>query len=107
MSLHSEIQEQPVCLGRLLHNERIATEEIAEAIAAEDVRFVLIAARGTSDNSARYANHAWSAINILPIGLAAPSLFTYYNHPHSLRGSLVVGILHRTKKNHRNTLAGL
>ena len=92
MSLHSEIHEQPDCLVRLLQRSRIATEEIAEAVAAEDIRFVFIAARGTSDNAARYANYVWGAINGLPVALAAPSLFTYYNHPPRLRGSLVVGI---------------
>lgn len=92
MSLHSEIHQQPVCLEQLLQEQRTATEEIAHAINARNIRFVLIAARGTSENAARYANYLWGAVNRLPIALAAPSLFTYYNRPPHLDGALVIGI---------------
>ncbi len=92
MSLHSEIHQQPNCLEQLLQEQRTATEKIAYAINARDIRFVLIAARGTSENAARYANYLWGAMNRLPVALAAPSLFTYYNRPPKLDGALVIGI---------------
>jgi len=92
MSLHSEIFEQPACLERLLVSQRKNSEEIARAIQGRDIHFVFVAARGTSDNAARYANYLWGAANGLPLALATPSLFTYYHQPPRLKDALVVGI---------------
>jgi glucosamine--fructose-6-phosphate aminotransferase (isomerizing) len=92
VSLHSEIQEQPGCLEWLLLKQRSTVEEIAKRIKVTDIRFVFVAARGTSENAGRYANYVWGAMNGLPVALAAPSLFTYYNRPPNLHGGFVVGI---------------
>jgi len=92
MSLHSEILEQPACLERLLQAQRDNVEEIARAIQAQDIRFVFLAARGTSDNAGRYANYLWGAMNGLPLALATPSLFTYYQRPPAIKNALVVGV---------------
>jgi len=92
MSLHSEIFEQPAVLGGLLANQRETVEQIAKITRSHDLRFVFLAARGTSDNAGRYANYLWGARNGLPVALAAPSLFTYYKQPPRLRDALVVGI---------------
>jgi len=92
MSLHSEILEQPVCLERLLSSQRINVEEIAAEIQARDIQFAFLAARGTSDNAGRYANYLWGAMNGLPLALATPSLFTYYQQPPRLKNALVVGV---------------
>jgi glucosamine--fructose-6-phosphate aminotransferase (isomerizing) len=92
MSLHDEILEQPRRLADLLKNQRSAVLKIAEAIKAREVKFVFLAARGTSDNAGRYANYLWGATNRLPLALAAPSLFTYYAEPPKLDGALVVGV---------------
>ncbi len=80
------------CLERLLRAQRKAVEEIARRINEEDIRYVFVAARGTSENAARYANYLWGAMNGLPVALAAPSLFTYYDDRRKLKGALVVGI---------------
>lgn len=92
MSLHSEIFEQPFCLERLLHSQRKTVEQIAQALRSHDIRFAFLAARGTSDNAGRYANYLWGARNSLPLALATPSLFTYYQQPPLLKNALVVGI---------------
>ena len=92
MSLHSEIFEQPAVLGGLLANQRETVEQIAKVTRSHDLRFVFLAARGTSDNAGRYANYLWGARNGLPVALATPSLFTYYKQPPRLRDALVVGI---------------
>jgi len=75
-----------------LRDQRGAALKIADAIKTRDVKFVFLAARGTSDNAGRYANYLWGAHNHLPLALAAPSLFTYYAEPPRLNGALVVGI---------------
>ena len=92
MSLHSEILEQPTCLERLLTSQRKNVEGIALAIQKQDIHFAFLAARGTSDNAGRYANYLWGAMNGLPLALATPSLFTYYQQPPKLKNALVVGI---------------
>ncbi len=92
MTLKSEIFEQPDRLTNLLHNQRKTVEKIAQIIRERDIRSVFLAARGTSDNAGRYANYLWAAQNGLPLALATPSLFTYYNQPPKLNGALVVGI---------------
>lgn len=92
MTLQSEIFEQPERLAYLLHSQRETVEKIAAAIRQRDIHFVFLAARGTSDNAGRYANYLWGAQNHLPLALATPSLFTYYDHPPKLDGALVVGI---------------
>ena len=92
MSLYSEILEQPECLEKLLRFKRKTIEEIAGAIRLRDISYVFLAARGTSDNSGRYANYLLGAMNRLPLALATPSLFTYYQLPPNLKGALVIGI---------------
>ena len=92
MSLQTEILEQPERLSALLESQRKAVEKIADTIHQHDIRWVFLAARGTSDNAGRYANYLWGARNSLPLALATPSLFTYYQSPPKLKDALVVGI---------------
>ena len=87
MTMHSEIFEQPERLAHLLQNQRDTTESIAAAVHRHDIHYVFLAARGTSDNAGRYANYLWGAQNNLPLALATPSLFTYYQQPPRLDGA--------------------
>jgi glucosamine--fructose-6-phosphate aminotransferase (isomerizing) len=90
--LTREIQEQPAVIRRLLKAERDAAQGVAEAIRVRHIQHVFIAARGTSDNAARYGKYLFSALNRLPVALAAPSLFTLYQTPPCLEGALAIGI---------------
>jgi glucosamine--fructose-6-phosphate aminotransferase (isomerizing) len=92
MTLHSEIFEQPQRLASLLESQKQTVLEIAKAIQSRGVQYVFLAARGTSDNAGRYANYLWGAHNRLPLALATPSLFTYYQSPPRLNDALVVGV---------------
>jgi len=92
MTLHSEIFEQPARLASLLENQKRTVLEIAKAIRSRNVGYAFLAARGTSDNAGRYANYLWGARNQLPLALATPSLFTYYQSPPRLQNALVVGV---------------
>lgn len=92
MTLHSEIFEQPQRLAALLDSQQRTVLEIAKAIQARNVQYAFLAARGTSDNAGRYANYLWGAHNGLPLALATPSLFTYYQSPPRLKDALVVGV---------------
>jgi glucosamine--fructose-6-phosphate aminotransferase (isomerizing) len=79
-------------LERFLDEQWPEVEEIASWIGGLSFTHVVIAARGSSDNAARYAQYLWGAHNGLNVALAAPSLFTLYDSPPSLDGSLVVGV---------------
>jgi len=92
MTLHSEIFEQPERLASLLYKQKQTVIEIAKAIQSRDVQYAFLAARGTSDNAGRYANYLWGAHNGIPLALATPSLFTYYQTPPRLQGALVIGV---------------
>ena len=92
MTLHTEIHEQPDRLKNLLESQRSHVEEIASAIRAQNPQLVFLAARGTSDNAGRYANYLFGAKNNLPLALATPSLFTYYQQPPKIQKALVIGI---------------
>ena len=72
-----------------------ATAAIAAAAAAIErrrPRYAVIAARGSSDNAARYAQHLFGRFWGLPVALAAPSLHTLYDAPMRYDDALVIGI---------------
>ncbi len=90
--LEQEIRSQPDVLARFLQAESANVERIAQRLRAVDIRYVTIAARGTSDNAATYAKYVFAAFNRLPVALATPSLYTLYHTPPAVTGSLVIGI---------------
>jgi len=90
--LFREIHEQPDVIRRLLTGQRSGLAELARLVAARGITHVLIAARGTSDNAARYAQYVLGVRNELLVGLAAPSIFTIYGRAPRLRDALVLGI---------------
>jgi glucosamine--fructose-6-phosphate aminotransferase (isomerizing) len=90
--LEQEILEQPEVLERLLEQERGTVEAVAQAIRERAPRFVVLAARGSSDNAARYGQYLLGAVNGLPVALATPSLFTLYRRPPCLADALVVAV---------------
>jgi glucosamine--fructose-6-phosphate aminotransferase (isomerizing) len=90
--LQAEIHQQPQVLATLLDREAENAQRIAAAVRRRGVQYVVVAARGTSDNAARYGQYLLGAHNRLPVGLATPSLFSVYGRPPSLAGGLVIGI---------------
>jgi glucosamine--fructose-6-phosphate aminotransferase (isomerizing) len=90
--LQDEIRQQPRVLTALLEQEYETVRRIAADLRARGIQYVIIAARGTSDNAARYGKYLLGAYNRLPVGLATPSLFSVYGEPPCLEGGLVIGI---------------
>lgn len=81
MSVRDEILEQPAAAARLLATQAgdgSPIEALAQAIHEREIEHVVIAARGSSDHAAIYAQyvlgirHGWSA------GLATPSVVSVY-----------------------------
>jgi hypothetical protein len=96
MSLVSEIAEQPAVAARLLGPGRAAIEAIADGIAPligdRAVDHVVIAARGSSDHAAIYAQYLFGVRLRLPVALATPSIVSIYGVEPRFDRSLVIGI---------------
>jgi len=89
--LQSEILEQPLVVQELLDSERDHVAKIAKELRGK-FKYILIAARGTSDNAARYAQYLFGAHNHMQVALATPSLFSLYNSTPDLSEALVLGV---------------
>jgi glucosamine--fructose-6-phosphate aminotransferase (isomerizing) len=87
-----EIAEQPEVVARLLDRQRKAIDALAADMRRRESRYAVLAARGTSDNAARYAQHVLGRILGLPVVLAAPSLHTLYGAPPRYADAVVIGV---------------
>ena len=59
--LFQEIHEQPEVIARFAQEGGRAAEQLADQMRSADIRQVVVAARGTSDNAARYAQYLMGA----------------------------------------------
>jgi len=90
--LETEIREQSTVLARFLRQQRRFVSDLARHVRSQSPRYIVIAARGSSDNAARYAQYLFGAYNRLPVVLATPSLHTLYQSPPLMKDALVIGI---------------
>jgi glucosamine--fructose-6-phosphate aminotransferase (isomerizing) len=91
--LYDEICEQPQVIARLMAEESDSIAHIAAELRQRSLRYIIIAARGTSDNAATYGKYLFASVMRLPVGLAAPSLYTiYHTPPNTGKDALVIGI---------------
>ncbi len=88
----AEIREQPDWVERAIGLEHAKAAALAAEVRERGIRFVVIAARGTSDNAATYAKYMFEIVAGMPTALAAPSVFTLYDATLDLSQALVVGI---------------
>ncbi len=87
----AEIAEQPGVWRRILAR-RAEIDAVARAIAASSPRFVLFAARGTSDHAALYGKYLTEVLLGLPAGLVSPSTITAYGAQPKLQETLLVAV---------------
>jgi len=90
--LEDELAEQPHALARLIERQQGTARRVAELLARDDVKYVLIASRGSSSNAARYAQYLLGRAHRVPVMFATPSLYTIYEQPPRLDGAAVIGI---------------
>ncbi|HEX7292483.1 MAG TPA: SIS domain-containing protein [Conexibacter sp.] len=90
--LHQELLEQGSALAGRAQAGAEAADAAARAIGHPSVDYLLIAARGSSDNAARFAQYALGDEAHLNVALAAPSLFADPHSTPDLRGAAVLGI---------------
>ena len=90
--MEQEVAEQPAALERTFKGCAAEAESLGRDARARDLSFVMIAARGSSDNAGVYAKYVFQAFNGLPVAMATPSLFTFNHTPPRLARALVLGI---------------
>ena len=87
----AEIGEQPDVLARLLeHRDEFAA--VRSEVAKRAPRFVLFAARGTSDHAALYAKYLVEIELGKPAGLVSPSTLTVYGSRPDLSDVLMIAV---------------
>src|SRR2546423_5411900 len=92
MSLVSELAESPAVVERLLRDARGPLQELAGRVEQRGIDAVFLAARGTSDHAATYAQYALGIRNGLATGLAVPSVQSVYGAHPDVSRALVIGI---------------
>ncbi|MEU0658836.1 SIS domain-containing protein, partial [Streptomyces lavendulocolor] len=90
--MSGEMAEQPGVLRRILEEGAPAIRATARAVAARSPRFVLLAARGTSDHAALYAKYLLEIRLGLPCGLTSMSTTTAYGAKPDLTDVLVITV---------------
>jgi len=87
----AEISETPKVFRRILSNLQ-ALEPIKDILVANQIKSILILARGTSDNAAHFLKYLIETKLGLPCGLTSPSSVTIYNAELHYQGVLVVAL---------------
>ena len=87
-----EIAEIPAVVERTLNAGAPALDAVAEAISRRSPRFVVIAARGTSDHAGTYARYLIETTLGIPVGLAAASVTTIYRASLAWHDFLLVAV---------------
>lgn len=88
--MNAEVRAQPQVWRGLLASGQF--DEAAKRISRARPRFVLLAARGTSDHAALYAKYLLEVIHQLPVGLVSPSTMTAYGARPDLRDVMMIGV---------------
>lgn len=92
MWVEQEIRQQPEVAARLIREGWEEARRIIEETRRFQPALAMLAARGSSDNAARYGQYLLGAFAGLPTALATPSLFTFYRRPPQLDRTWVIGI---------------
>jgi glucosamine--fructose-6-phosphate aminotransferase (isomerizing) len=92
MGLRSEILEQPAAVRRQIAGGGEAIAGIAAALRSRPIDTIVIAARGTSDHAAIYAQYVFGVRHEISVALAAPSITSLYRVEPRFERALVIGI---------------
>lgn len=87
-----EIRQQPEALRRTLEEGAAQIEALRERLIRKRPRYIVLAARGTSDNAAQFARYLIEITTGIPVSLAAPSVYTLYRAELRLEDALLVAV---------------
>ena len=89
--MQSEIAEIPAVLAKLVDSPE-QFSALSNLLKANEIRSVLVLARGTSDNAAHFLKYLIETNLGLPVGLTSPSSVTIYKSKLHFANTLVVAI---------------
>jgi len=92
VTLRDEILEQPEVAARFLASQTEPIEAIAASLRARPISQIVIAARGTSDHAALYAQYVLGIRHRLSVALGTPSIVSLYGAVPDVADALVIGI---------------
>ena len=88
-----EIRQQPAALERTFRAELRSIEKLKKYFATRRPKFIVLSARGTSDNAAQFGRYLLEISTGIPVSLAAPSIVTLYGAPMAYNeDTLVIAI---------------
>ena len=88
-----EIRQQPAALERTFRAELRSIEKLKKYFAKRRPKFIVLSARGTSDNAAQFGRYLLEISTGIPVSLAAPSIVTLYGAPMAYNeDTLVIAI---------------
>ncbi|MGC8972384.1 MAG: SIS domain-containing protein, partial [bacterium] len=90
--MEKEIREEPTILNKILENNVPVLKRIKKYLEDREIDGVYISARGTSDNASTLGKYLIESMLRCITALSAPSLFTIYKEPPSLKNKIVIGV---------------
>ncbi len=87
-----EINQQPAAIEETLREEWPRIQELRKHLSKRPVPFIVLVARGTSDNAAQFGRYLLEITTGIPVSLAAASVATLYETPLRLKDALVVAV---------------
>jgi glucosamine--fructose-6-phosphate aminotransferase (isomerizing) len=90
--MRDEIRQQPAAIERTLKAEWRRAVKLRRHFEQQPVQFIILAARGTSDNAAQFGRYLLEITTGIPVSLAAPSVATLYRSKLKVEHSAVVAI---------------
>jgi glucosamine--fructose-6-phosphate aminotransferase (isomerizing) len=90
--MEKEIFEQRECLINAYQKNHSMLEKISKDLKEKEIKTVIFAARGSSDNSGVLFKYLCETICEIPVSFAAPSVITLYNSKLDYSSSLVIGV---------------
>ena len=91
-TMRDEIRQQPAAIERTLKSEWRQAEKLRKHFQQHTPSFIVLAARGTSDNAAQFGRYLLEITTGIPVSLAAPSVSTLYRSRLHLQNAAVVAI---------------
>lgn len=87
-----EIAQQPSVLEKTIKAESKKLNKIGKFLQNREIDFIILVARGSSDNAALFGRYLLETKCGIPVSLSAPSVYTLYKSKLNLNRALVVGV---------------
>ncbi|MEG1706282.1 MAG: SIS domain-containing protein [Clostridia bacterium] len=90
--LLTEILSQPKTILNCFRENIDKTQEIARVVREKQIKYIVTAARGTSDNACTYFKYLCEVNSAYAVSSASPSVLTVYGGEVNYKDALVIGV---------------